>query len=108
MRTDLNAVRNLLIDTPNGTQVRLEDVASVSIVPTPNVIKREGVSRRIDIQADVQGRDIAAVAQDIKEMLKTIDFPLSITQNCWVNMPNYKPHKEASWVLSSLHSLVYF
>ncbi len=76
MRTDLEAIRNLHLDTPSGTQVRLEDVASVSIVPTPNVIKREGVSRRIDTQASVQGRDQDAVAKDIKAVLKTIDFPL--------------------------------
>ena len=50
-RDSLTSIRELLIDTPGGGHVRLEDVADVRIMPTPNVIKRENVSRRIDVSA---------------------------------------------------------
>ena len=60
--TDVAALRALPIDTPAGVQVRLGDVADVLIVPTPNEIKRENASRRLDITCNVQGRDLGSVA----------------------------------------------
>ncbi len=76
MRHSLTSIRNLLIDTPSGGQVRLGDVASVSILPTPNVIYHETVSRRIDVSLNVNGRDADAVVSDIKQRLQAIKFPL--------------------------------
>ena len=62
-RHSVDSVREMLIDTPTGQRVRLAEVADVSIRPTPNVIKREASSRRIDVQANVKGRDLGAVAE---------------------------------------------
>ena len=62
-RHSVTSVQQMLIDTPTGKRVRLNEVADVQIMPTPNVIKREGGSRRIDVQAGVEGRDLGAVAQ---------------------------------------------
>jgi len=39
--------------------VRLGDVARVSVQPVPNLIERENSSRRIDVVANVGGRDLA-------------------------------------------------
>jgi len=75
-RQDVSAVRNLLIDTPNGNQVRLGDVASVDVKPSPSVINRDAVSRYIDIVADVSGRSSGAVVSDIKHKLSSVAFPL--------------------------------
>jgi Cu/Ag efflux pump CusA len=75
-RDSLNDIRELLIDTPDGGHVRLADVASVTIVPSPNVIEREGQSRKIDVSANVEGRDLGSVARDVEAALQTVDFPL--------------------------------
>jgi CzcA family heavy metal efflux pump len=75
-RHSVTSVRELLIDTPDGGHVRLADVAEVRIVPTPNAIRREAVSRRFDVSANVQGRDLGSVAREVEQRLKTIDFPL--------------------------------
>ena len=75
-RTGVDSVRDILIDAPNGPRVRLAEVADVSILPTPNIIKREASSRRIDVQANVRDRDLAAVAVDVQSRLKKIAFPL--------------------------------
>ncbi len=75
-RNSLTNIRELLLDTPDGRHVRLADVASVNIVPAPNVIEREGESRKIDVSANVRGRDLGSVAQDVQAALKTVDFPL--------------------------------
>src|SRR5438045_1976718 len=41
VRTDLAALRNILIDLPQGGQAPLEDLADLRIAPAPNEIKRE-------------------------------------------------------------------
>ncbi|HEY0606703.1 MAG TPA: efflux RND transporter permease subunit [Herpetosiphonaceae bacterium] len=74
-RHSVSSVRNLLLDTPSGEHVRLEDVADVRVVPTPNVIKREAVSRRLDVSANVRGRDLGSVAREVEQRLQTIEFP---------------------------------
>lgn len=74
LRNDVSAIRGLPIDTPAGVQVRLGDVADVAIVPTPNEIKRENASRRLDITCNVQGRDLGAVAAEIEARVRALTF----------------------------------
>ena len=73
-RHDLTALRQLVIDTPAGVQLRLGDVAEVNVVPTPNEIKREGASRRLDITCNVQGSDLGTVAREIKSRVEKLSF----------------------------------
>jgi Cu/Ag efflux pump CusA len=75
-RQNLTSVRNLLIDTPSGEQVRLGDVAKVRVVPASSVIRHDAVKRFIDVAADVEGRDVAAVARDISSRVGQLRFPL--------------------------------
>lgn len=75
-RHSLDSVRDMPIDTATGQRVRLADIADVSILPTPNIIKRESSSRRIDVDANVKGRDLGAVAEEVQERLEKIEFPL--------------------------------
>jgi len=75
-RTDVDAVRNLLIDTPDGGSVTLAEVADVRVTDAPAVIQRDAVSRRIDIEAGVRGRDTGAIAADIERRLARTGFPL--------------------------------
>lgn len=74
-RSSLTKIRELRLDTPAGTQVRLADVATVRVRPTPNVIKREAASRRIDLVANASGRDLGSVAADVKRTLQAMPFP---------------------------------
>ena len=66
----------MLLDTPDGGHVELSEVADVRVAPTPNVIFREGVARRLEVGANVRGRDLGAVVNDVEEALATVDFPL--------------------------------
>jgi CzcA family heavy metal efflux pump len=75
-RTSLSSVRDLLIDTPSGAQVRLGDIARVSIVPGPIAIQHESVKRFLDVAVTVQGRDAVAVVADIERRLPSIAMPL--------------------------------
>jgi Cu/Ag efflux pump CusA len=76
VRTSLASVRRLLIDTPSGDHVRLQDVADVRVLPTPNQISREDNSRRIDVSLQPGTRDLAAVVDDVRERLATVKMPL--------------------------------
>jgi len=69
------SIRELLIDTPAGGQVRLADLADVRIRPTPNVIEHENLKRRLKVSANVRGRDLGSVAADVEKRLKTVKFP---------------------------------
>jgi Cu/Ag efflux pump CusA len=75
-RNSLSDVRDMLIDTPNGGRVRLADVADVRIVPAQSVVYRENASRRIDIGADIQGRDLGSIMKDVNARLAEVQFPL--------------------------------
>lgn len=86
MRHSVTSIQRLLIDTPDGSRVALEDLASVRIVPTPVSIAREGISRYIDVVADVAGRDVTAVRADVVRALAEVPFPME-----------YHPELSTAW-----------
>jgi Cu/Ag efflux pump CusA len=75
-RQSLTGIEDLLIDTPNAGEVRLGDVATVRVAPNPNAIVHENLSRRLDVTANVRGRDLGSVVADVEKGLETVDFPL--------------------------------
>jgi CzcA family heavy metal efflux pump len=76
VRSSLTGVRQLLIDTPTGDHVRLEDVADVRIAPNPGVINRQNVSRYVDVAADIGGADRDEVVADVQRRLEGMSFPI--------------------------------
>ncbi len=76
VREDEASVRNMLIDTPTGGHVRLGQVAEVRTGSAPTVIERDAVARFVDVEADVSGRSLGAVAGDVKASLADLQFPL--------------------------------
>lgn len=73
-RADFTTLRELLIATPSGGHTRLADVAEVITVPTPNAIKREGASRRIDVTCNVAGRALGDVVPEIEAAVAKLTF----------------------------------
>jgi CzcA family heavy metal efflux pump len=74
-RKNLTDIQEMLIDVPGGGHVQLQAVADIQVRPTPNVVNREHLKRRIDVGGNVRGRDLAAVYADVQAALETIDFP---------------------------------
>lgn len=66
-RKDLSDVQNLLIPTPNGTQIPLYEVAKVEIREGPNQIQRENAQRRIVVGFNVRGRDIQNMVKELQQ-----------------------------------------
>jgi CzcA family heavy metal efflux pump len=73
-RDNVTAISELPIDTPSGKPVRLGDVAKVTVQPVPNVIERQADSRRIDVAANVSGRDLGSVVADVQSALDSVAF----------------------------------
>jgi Cu/Ag efflux pump CusA len=74
-RTSVTDIEQMLINTPIGRPVALGKIATVAIQPTPNAIQHENLTRRIDVDANVQGRTLSEVVADVQAALATIDFP---------------------------------
>lgn len=74
-RNDVADIAGLPIDTPSGRKVLLGDVADVRVRPIPNVIERQADSRRIDVAANVSGRDLGSVADEVQDRLEAVSYP---------------------------------
>jgi Cu/Ag efflux pump CusA len=96
-RHSLTSLRELLLDTPRGGHVRLGDVADVRVAPTPNVISRENASRRIDVHANVRGRDLGSVVRDVESRLQKLAFPLEYHAEL---LGEFAERQSAQWRLS--------
>lgn len=72
----IDGIRSALIDTHDGKKVPLEQVAEIVSVSGPSGITRENVQRKVVVSANVSGRDIRSVVQDIqKNITAQITFP---------------------------------
>jgi Cu/Ag efflux pump CusA len=69
-------VGNLMIDTPDGGLVPLNEVADVRVVPNASAIRHESVESYVDVGANVSGRDVGAVVGDVRGALEQVAFPL--------------------------------
>lgn len=75
-RGSIEAVRSARISTPAGGQVALSSLAQVRRDVGPNMISRENVQRKIVVQANVAGRDVGGVVEDIREHVRDeVDLP---------------------------------
>ena len=92
IRRDLYALRRLMIDTPSGAQVALGDVCDITIEPAPNVITREGSSRKIDVYCNVEGRDLSSVANDIENVVcENVRSSRDTIPSFWGNTLKHRP-----------------
>lgn len=68
-RTSMEDVSSLYISTPDGSQVPLDQLATVSIKEGPAQISREEGKRRVVVGFNVRGRDVESVVEEIQEKL---------------------------------------
>jgi heavy metal efflux system protein len=76
LKTNIKDVQNLLIPTPNGTQIPLSQLADVQIKDGPNQIQREDAKRRIVVGFNVRGRDVQSIVNELQIKIgKQLKFP---------------------------------
>jgi heavy metal efflux system protein len=70
-RNNVEDVQNLMIPTPNGTQIPLSQVADVNVTEGPNQIQREDAQRRIIVGFNVRGRDVQSMVKELQQKVET-------------------------------------
>jgi cobalt-zinc-cadmium resistance protein CzcA len=68
-RTDPEALAATLIPTVAGPVVRMDQVAQLALTEGPSTIQREWSRRRITVQCNVRGRDVASFVAEAKETI---------------------------------------
>ena len=63
-RNDPEAIGNILVATPGGQHIPLEELADISVTNGASFIYREDNSRFIGVQFSVEGRDLAGAVED--------------------------------------------
>ncbi|MEY1639271.1 efflux RND transporter permease subunit [Tenuifilum osseticum] len=72
----IEGIKSILIDSPKYGKVPLYQVADVISTTGPNIISRENVQRKLVISANVAGRDLRGVVNDIRSRVDgSITFP---------------------------------
>ncbi len=69
-RQNLDTIRNLLVDTPDGQKIPLAQVATIENGTGPNTINRENVSRLIVVSANASGRDLRSIVNEIRDKVQ--------------------------------------
>ncbi|MEG2120706.1 MAG: efflux RND transporter permease subunit, partial [Rikenellaceae bacterium] len=69
-RETVDEIKSLIVDA-NGRKVPLENIASITSSVGPNTINRENVARKIVISANVSGRDLKGVVNDIQKKINS-------------------------------------
>jgi len=69
-------IRNIVVMSPMGQYIPLEQLADIKIKEAPSQIGREGGSRRVVVECNVRGRDIGSFVKEAKEKIGDIEKKL--------------------------------
>jgi CzcA family heavy metal efflux pump len=68
----LEALGDLLVDTPTGARVPLRALGEIIKDTGPNAISREQVERKIVVSCNVAGRDVASVVGECEKLVRPL------------------------------------
>ncbi|MDF3836240.1 efflux RND transporter permease subunit [Cupriavidus basilensis] len=66
-RDNVQAIRQLLVATPNGAQVPLQSVARIEVTDGPAQISREMAKRRVVVMINVKDRDLGGFVAELQQ-----------------------------------------
>ncbi len=68
-REDIEALANVLVAAPNGTQIPLRDIARIRVVMGPSMITSENGLLRGTVLMNVRGRDVGGFVEEAKRVV---------------------------------------
>jgi multidrug efflux pump subunit AcrB len=74
-RSDVADLQKLVLTTTSGQQVLLGNVARIEKTASPVQIDRKYQQRLVEVTANVSGRDLGSVANDIQARIQTLNIP---------------------------------
>jgi cobalt-zinc-cadmium resistance protein CzcA len=69
-RDNPEEIKNILVSTPDGSQIPLKEFADISVQNGASFIYREDNSRYIGVQFSVEGRDLAGAVDDARQQVQ--------------------------------------
>ena len=81
-RTNIENIRNTLIQTGDGTLIPLHEVAKIEYTSTINSIAHENAQRNITVSCNVQGRDLGSTVNEIE---KTIAQKVQLPEGYYID-----------------------
>jgi cobalt-zinc-cadmium resistance protein CzcA len=70
-RSDVERIRSLKVADPQGRMIPLSQLADIVIEEGPAQITRENIHRRIAVEANVRGTDLASFVADVQRAVAT-------------------------------------
>ena len=101
-RDTADKLRDLMIDTPDG-KVPLQQVAEIVSAAGPNTINRENVKRKIVISANVAGRDLRSVVDEIRGQ---VDAQIKLPEGYYVEYGGQFESEQAASRILAVASMV--
>ncbi|MBI4478926.1 MAG: efflux RND transporter permease subunit [Acidobacteria bacterium] len=80
-RNNVQAIGDILLDTPTGGKVPVRQVADIQVGTGPNEILRENAQRRIAVGASVAGRDLRSTVAELRERVQA---QLQLPPGYWI------------------------
>ncbi|SNR34371.1 CusA/CzcA family heavy metal efflux RND transporter [Lutibacter flavus] len=79
-RKNIENLKNLYVDTPQGIKVPLHELATIEYTKGPAKISRDDTKRRIVIGVNVRNRDMESVVQDVQNIIESqVKLPVGYT-----------------------------
>ncbi|MCB7128860.1 MAG: efflux RND transporter permease subunit [Candidatus Brocadiales bacterium] len=76
LRTDIDSIKRILVDTVRGAQIPLYQIADIRITPGPTKIKSEDGLLSVYVLFNARGRDVVGLVEEAKkDVYEKIDFP---------------------------------
>jgi copper/silver efflux system protein len=108
LRDELPRLRRVLVPTPTGMQVPLEQLASIEMRTGPSMIKNEEGFKAGFLYVDVVGRDLGGYVEDAKEAVSRVTVPAGY-QIAWSGQYEYMERvKERLWIVVPITLAIIF
>mgnify|MGYP002397483445 FL=1 len=80
-REDLDSIKNIRVSDNNGRLIPISQLAEITVEEGPVQISRENIHRRLSVEANVRGRDLAGFVADAQ---KAVDAEVEIPPGYWI------------------------
>ncbi|ABR89475.1 acriflavin resistance protein:heavy metal efflux pump [Janthinobacterium sp. Marseille] len=69
-RGNVQAIKQIMLTTPNGARVPLESLAKIEVRDGPAQVSREGGKRRVVVAINVQDRDLGGFVAELQQVVQ--------------------------------------
>ena len=108
-RGSVESIRNLPLQTPDGAQIRLRDVATVELTEAPAEVTREQGKRKITLGINLSGRDAGSFVAEAKEAVRNeVSFPAGYTVDWGGQFENQQRSRERLMLIMPITLAIVF